>query len=313
MKKFLSALSLILVAVLLVACSNSSNSSTAPEKTDLSSMPKIDGFTYKGEVPQSPKRVVSLASTYTGYLAQLELPLVGVTSYDVKNPALTDYVKDAKEVMAKDSEAILALNPDVIVVGSTEENLDKLADIAPLIIVEYGKRDYLELVSDFGKIFNKEKEAEAWLTQWEKDVATVKEEVTALTGKEATFTIMGLFEKEIYLFGNNWGRGGEIIHQALGYTAPKKVLNEVFPTGYLAISQEVVADYIGDYVVVAAEDEKTGAALYESDIWKDIPAVKEGRVIKVNANVFYFNDPISLEYELDVLREGILATKTDSQ
>lgn len=306
MKKLLSLLTLALSVFILVACASNS-----PKKTTIkpSKMPKITGFTYKGTIPEHPKRVVSLTSTYTGYLAKLDLPLVGATTYDQKKPLLKDALKDAKIVSAADLESIAALKPDLIVAGSTEENLPQLAKIAPTLCVQYRKHDYLQVFSDFGKVFNQEDKTEAWLKKWNKDTAQFEKKVKAVTGDKATFTIMGLYQKDIYLFGKDWGRGGEIIHQAFHYDAPEKVEKEVFPKGYLSLSQEVLPDYIGDYVVVAAEDDKTGAALYESQLWKDIPAVKNKHVIKVNANTFYFTDPISLEYELKTLKEAILAQK----
>ncbi|MEY8462334.1 iron-hydroxamate ABC transporter substrate-binding protein [Streptococcus merionis] len=308
MKKILAPIVSLLAILFLVACGSSNTAETTKGEHTVSSMPEIKGVTYYGEVPANPERVVVLSSTYTGYLAKLDFNLVGVTSYDKKNPVLKKKVADAKEVAATDLEAILALEPDVIVVGTSEENLDQLAEIAPVVALEYGARNYLEIMSDFGAIFNKKDQAQKWLTDWKTKTAEVAKELKAAIGEDKTFTIMGLYEKEIYLFGDNWGRGGEVVHQALGFKAPQKVIDDVFPTGYLSISQEVVADYIGDYVVVAAEDDQTGTALYESDVWNAIPAVKEGRVIRVDANAFYFNDPMSLEYELDVLREAILAT-----
>lgn len=120
-----------------------------------------------------------------------------------------------------------------------------------------------------------------------------------------------MYEKEIYLFGNNWGRGGEIIYQALGFQAPESITTEVFPKGYLSISQEVLPNYVGDYIIVAAEDDKTGSALYESEIWKSLPAVQNEHVLKVDANAFYFNDPISLTYELKTIKDGILKMKNN--
>ncbi|MGT2785492.1 iron-hydroxamate ABC transporter substrate-binding protein [Streptococcus merionis] len=308
MKKILAPIVSLIAILFLVACGSSNTAETTKGELTVSSMPEIKGVTYYGEVPANPERVVVLSSTYTGYLAKLDFNLVGVTSYDKKNPVLKKKVADAKEVAATDLEAILALEPDVIVVGTSEENLDQLAEIAPVVALEYGARNYLEIMSDFGAIFNKKDQAQKWLTDWKAKTAEVAKELKAAIGEDKTFTIMGLYEKEIYLFGDNWGRGGEVVHQALGFKAPQKVIDDVFPTGYLSISQEVVADYIGDYVVVAAEDDQTGTALYESDVWNAIPAVKEGRVIRVDANAFYFNDPMSLEYELDVLREAILAT-----
>lgn len=303
MKKIILLLSLLVTSFSLMACANQKQSSDDGSK--VSRMPKISGFTYKGNIPENPKRVVSLSSTYTGYLAKLDLPLVAVTSYDAKNPILKDYTKDSKIVSATDLEAIAALKPDLIVVGSNEENSDQLAEIAPLISIEYRKHDYLQVFTDFGKVFNKEDITQKWLKNWNKKTQEVGKEMKSLTGENATFTIIGLFEKEIYLFGKDWGRGGEIIHQAFQYKAPTKVEEDVFPKGYLSISQEVLPDYAGDYLVVAAEDDKTGSALYESELWKNIPAVKENHVIKVNANTFYFTDPLSLEYELKALKKGI--------
>ncbi len=98
-----------------------------------------------------------------------------------------------------------------------------------------------------------------------------------------------------------------MIYQALGFKAPQKVVDDVFKAGYLEVSQEVLPKYIGDYAIVAAEDEKTGASLYESDVWRSIPAVQQGHILKVNANAFYFNDPLSLEYELKTLENGLKA------
>lgn len=305
-KSIWTSLILLFGLVLLVACAGKGTDKADTETAILSSQPAIEGFTYYGDIPEKPQRVVSLASTYTGYLGKLGLNLVGVTSYDKKNPVLADVTADAKEVMPNDLEAIVALEPDLIIVGSTEENIDQLAEIAPTISIEYGKRGYLDIFSDFGQIFNQTELTSTWLENWNKETKTTAEEIKAVIGEDATFTIMGLYEKEIYLFGNNWGRGGEIIHQAFGFKAPDKVVEEVFPAGYLSISQEVVGDYMGDYAIVAAEDDKTGASLYESDIWKAIPAVKNGHIIRVDANAFYFNDPMTLEYQLKTLREGIL-------
>lgn len=309
MKKVFSFFSLLVAVLFLAACSTSSKPESKKEETQISSMPKIEGFSYYGKVPENPKKVVSLNSSYTGHLMKLGLNVVGATSYDKKNPVLKDKLSKATEVSSEDLEAVAALKPDVIVVGSTDENVKQLAAIAPTVVVEYGKQNHLDIFLSWGKVFGQENKAKKWLTEWKEKTAKVAKEVKAVTGDKATFTVMGLYEKEIYLFGNNWGRGGEVIHQDLGYTAPEKVLKEVFPTGYLAISQEVVADYAGDYLIVAAEDDKTGSALYESEVWKNLPAVKNGRVIRVDANAFYFNDPMTLEYELETLRGAILATK----
>lgn len=307
MKKFLSFATLTVTIFLLVACGSSSKSenSASSEKVELSSNPKIDGFHYYGDIPKNPKRIASLSSTYTGYLLQLGFDPVTVTSYDAKNPVLKEKVKNAKVLMPEDLESIAKQKPDLIVVDASDKNIDELKKIAPTIAIDYGKNDYLEILNRFGQIFGKEKEADQWIADWKSKTADIGKQLKEKLGQNVTFTVVGLYEKEIYLFGNNWGRGGEVIYKSLGFDAPQKVKDEVFPSGYLQVSQETVSEYIGDYVLVAAEDDKTGSALYESDVWKSIPAVQQNHILKVDANAFYFNDPLTLEYELKTIQDGL--------
>lgn len=307
MKKFLSFATLTVTIFLLVACGSSSKSenSASADKVELSSKPKIDGFHYYGDIPKNPKRIASLSSTYTGYLLQLGFDPVTVTSYDAKNPVLKEKVKNAKVLMPEDLESIAKQKPDLIVVDASDKNIDELKKIAPTIAIDYGKNDYLEILNRFGQIFGKEKEADQWIADWKSKTADIGKQLKEKLGQNVTFTVVGLYEKEIYLFGNNWGRGGEVIYKSLGFDAPQKVKDEVFPSGYLQVSQETVSEYIGDYVLVAAEDDKTGSALYESDVWKSIPAVQQNHILKVDANAFYFNDPLTLEYELKIIQDGL--------
>ena len=307
MKKFLSFATLTVTTFLLVACGSSSKSenSASSDKVELPSKPKIDGFHYYGDIPKNPKRIASLSSTYTGYLLQLGFDPVTVTSYDAKNPVLKEKVKNAKVLMPEDLESIAKQKPDLIVVDASDKNIDELKKIAPTIAIDYGKNDYLEILNRFGQIFGKEKEADQWIADWKSKTADIGKQLKEKLGQNVTFTVVGLYEKEIYLFGNNWGRGGEVIYKSLGFDAPQKVKDEVFPSGYLQVSQETVSEYIGDYVLVAAEDDKTGSALYESDVWKSIPAVQQNHILKVDANAFYFNDPLTLEYELKTIQDGL--------
>lgn len=304
MKKLLTWLGLGLLLVTLAACASSSSTSNAKEEIVLSSKPKIDGFDYSGDIPQNPQRIVSLSSSYTGYLYQLGFDPVSVTTYDAKNPVLKDRIKDAQVLMPEDLESIAKANPDLIVVESNDPNLKELQKIAPTLAVTYGKNDYLQLLNSFGQVFDKEKEADEWIANWKDRTAKIGQELRNQLGEDVTVTVMGLFEKDIYLFGNNWGRGGEVVYQALGFKAPQKVQDEVFKPGYLAVNQDALPEYLGDIVVVAAENEETGSALYESNLWKSQPAVEKNRVLKVDANAFYFNDPLSLEYELKTIQEG---------
>lgn len=305
MKKFFVALTTFLATLMLVACQN--NSSTS-DSTELSSMPKITGFSYQGDIPKNPKKVVNFAYSYTGYLLELG---VNVSSYsldlETNSPAFGNQLKDAVQLTSDDTEAIAAQEPDLIIAFSTDEHLKELKEIAPVLVIEYGKSDYLEMMTNLGKVFGKEDKAKKWLDNWKTKTAKAKEELSQYLNPSTSFTVMDFYDKNIYLYGNNWGRGGELIYDSLGYTAPEKVKNDVFKAGWFGISQEVLADYTGDYLVlnVSKDTKEAAASLKESDIWKNIPAVKNQKALEVDENLFYFSDPMSLDKQLEAFVSAI--------
>ncbi|WP_105135765.1 ABC transporter substrate-binding protein [Streptococcus suis] len=305
MKKFLAIFSLFVGLVFLTACSTSSSSTDV----ELSSMPKIEGITYHGDIPKNPKKVVNFAYSYTGYLLQLG---IDVSSYSLdlekNSPAFGDKLKDVPQLTTADTEAIAAQKPDVILVFAGDDNLETLKEIAPVIEITYGKSDYLKMLTDVGQIFGKEKEAQAWLDQWGEKVATAKEELKGLIDTSSTFTVMDFFDKNIFLYGNNFGRGGELVYRALGFAAPAKVQEDIInKEGWFGVSQEALPEYVGDYVLVNVNDKtrEAAASLKESDVWKNLPAVKNGHVIEVDYNLFYFSDPMSLDLQIDAFVSAI--------
>lgn len=307
MKKIFTTLALLIATVvLLVACASPS---IKDSQTEAPASLAIDGFTTYGEIPTNPQRLVSLSAYDTGYLAQLGLNLVGVTPLDKSNQAIAPLVTEAKAVTSSDLEAIANLEPDVIVVLSTEEKIDQLAAIAPVIAIDYGVHDYLQLMTDFGQIFDKEDQAQAWLTDWEEKTAAAGQTLKAAIGEEASFTIVQFFGDALYLRGNDGGRGGEILYQAMGFTAPEKVLDEVFPAGFLSLSAEVIGDYAGDFIILSAPNTDTGGILEATDVWNKLDAVQNNQVITLDDNTFAYNDPVSLDYQLDRLTDLILATQ----
>lgn len=309
MKKIFSFFTLAFAVLLLTACATSTSKSA--DKTDdaaLSSKPKIEGVAYYGDIPKNPKKVINFAYSYTGYLLELGINVSNYT-YDLEknSPAFGDQLKNAKQLTADDTEAIASENPDLIIVFSGNENLDTLKEIAPVIEITYGKSDYLQMLTDLGQIFGKEKEAQAWLDQWETKVTDAKKELKDVLDENTTFTVMDFFDKNIYLYGNNFGRGGELIYDALGYKAPTKVEADVFKDGWFGVSQEALPDYIGNYALVNvnSETKEAAASLKESDIWKNLPAVQSGHALEVDYNLFYFSDPMSLDLQLEAFTKAV--------
>ncbi|WP_044893633.1 iron-hydroxamate ABC transporter substrate-binding protein [Bacillus alveayuensis] len=256
------------------------------------------------EVPANPQRVVVLSS-FAGHVMALGVNLVGVDSWSKMNPRFEKQLKDVEEVSDEDIEKIMELNPDLIIGLSNIKNVDKLSKIAPTVTYTYGKVDYLTQFLEIGKLLNKEKEARAWIDDFKKRAQKAGEEIRAKIGEDATVTVVENFDKQLYVFGDNWGRGTEILYQEMKLKMPEKVKEMALEQGYYALSLEVLPEFVGDYLIISKNQDADNSFM-ETDTYKNIPAVKNNRVFEANAKEFYFNDPITLDYQLDFFIKNFL-------
>lgn len=301
MKKLLLPVLLILTLVI-AACGNTE------KKDDAASGSKNETITYKSEngdikVPAHPKRVVVLAG-FAGNVMALDVPVVGVDSWSKANPKF-DKLKDVTEVSEENVEKIIELEPDLIIGYSTTKNLDKIKKIAPTVTYTYGKVDYLTQHIEIGKLLNKEQEARDWVKDFKTRAAAAGKDIKAKIGEDATVSVIESFDKQLYVFGDNWGRGTEILYQEMKLKMPDKVTKMALKDGYYALSPEVLPEYAGDYLVFSKSAEADNS-FTKTDTFKNIPAVKNDRVFEVDSKEFYFNDPLTLERQLEFFKKSFL-------
>ncbi|MCL6587666.1 MAG: iron-hydroxamate ABC transporter substrate-binding protein, partial [Anoxybacillus sp.] len=287
MRKLLIPFMLVLLFIASACSGNTTekNSSTAKE-------PKKETITYQSEngpieVPAHPKRVVVLSS-FAGHVMALGVNLVGVDSWSKMNPRFQDKLKNVEAVTDEDIEKIMELKPDLIIGLSNIKNVDKLSKIAPTVTYTYGKVDYLTQFLEIGKLLNKEKEAKAWIDDFKQRAQKAGEEIKAKIGENATVSVIESFDKQLYVFGNNWGRGTEILYQEMKLKMPKKVEEMALKPGYYALSPEALPEFAGDYLIVSKNPDADNS-FQQTETYKNIPAVKNGHVFEANAKEFYFN------------------------
>lgn len=306
MKKFFMPMILILL-LLVSACGNkAAETSSNAKETDK----KSETITYQSEngpveVPADPQRVVVLSS-FAGSVMSLGVNVVGVDSWSKLNPRFDSTLKDVAEVSDENLEKIIELKPDLIIGLSNIKNANKLKEIAPTVTFTYGKVDYLTQHLEIGKVLNKEKEAQAWIDDFKQRAETAGTEIKAKIGEDATVSVIENFNKQMYVFGDNWGRGTEILYQAMKLKMPEKVKEMALTDGYYALSTEVLPEYVGDYLIISEYADQDNS-YQETDSYKNIPAVKNNHVFTANANEFYFNDPLTLDYQLEFFKEHFLA------
>lgn len=306
MKKLLLPILLLLV-FMVSACSGESEktASKSKEKTTESETVTYESETGAIEVPKNPERVVVLAPFLAGRVMALDTHIIGVDQYSKMNPRYKQYVKDVAEVSDENLEKIIELEPDVIIASPDNKNLDKLKEIAPTVTYTYGKLDYLTQFLEIGKLLNKEKEAQTWIDDFKVRAQKTGDEIKAKIGEDATVSVIEQFDKQLYVYGDNWGRGTEILYQEMKLKMPDKVKEHALKDGYYALSLEVLPEFAGDYIIFSKNSD-ADHSFQETDTYKNIPAVKNDRVFEANAKEFYFNDPITLDFQLEFFKEHFL-------
>lgn len=312
MRKLLIPLALVAILVLSACGGNQAGGGDNGQGSPAAASSKADSatFTYQSEngpveVPAHPQRVIVLTRFLTGNVMALGVPLVGVDEMSRTNPNFAEKLKNAQAVTDESLEKIIELNPDLIIGLTSIKNIDKLKQIAPTVTYTYGKVDYLTQQLEIGKLLNKEKEAQAWIDDFKARAQAAGKEIKAKIGADATVSVVETFNKQLYVYGDNFGRGTEILYQAFGLAMPEKVKAATQKDGFLALSPEVLKDYFGDYVIFSKNADED-SSFQNTETYKNIPAVKNGRVFEANAKAFYFNDPLSMEYQLNFFIQHFL-------
>ncbi len=202
--------------LLLSACSSSADPAAGPASATESSAPAEDRVvqTEQGAVtvPADPQRVVVLNYALAGYLYDLDVPVVAITSEDFDyEPALSELWGDAPRedgtefvtwgMDGFDLEAVLELEPDLILAGGlglpnglAAKSYEQLSQIAPTVIVSKELATWQEQFSFIADdVLGRADDYRARVADYQARVAEVRSAITvpASPATVLTFTADG--------------------------------------------------------------------------------------------------------------------------
>ncbi|REJ12277.1 MAG: ABC transporter substrate-binding protein [Paenibacillaceae bacterium] len=256
------------------------------------------------EVPADPQRVISL-SGFTGNLMHLGVPVIGTDVWSKSAPQFAEQLKDVEEVSEEGLEKIIELEPDLIIALSTTKNLDKMSQIAPTVSYTWGALNIFDMHIEVGKAVNKEQEAREWVEGFRKRLEEAGAKIREKIGEDATVTVIEVYDKAIYVFGDNWARGTELLYQEMKLGMPEKVKENALASGYYALSPEVLPEFVGDYLIISKYS-NADLSFQDTETYKNIPAVKNGRVLEMTGEGSSFSDPYTLEMQLELFEDFFL-------
>ncbi|WP_338552200.1 AraC family transcriptional regulator [Paenibacillus sp. KS-LC4] len=267
--------------------------------------------TVKGDVvvPAEPKRIVVLYML--GDAVALGIKPIGISEvYD--GAAFSEQLEGVESLghwNETNPEAVMALDPDLIIANS-EDNYRVLKDIAPTVLIPADQVSTVERITKLGEVFGKEKEAQALLDSFQSKVEESKEKLRSAGLLDKTITIIEGGTKEMLIVeSKEYGRGSQIVYDYLGMKAPEIIqqkLEKAKTVESEMVSMEVLSQFAGDYVIRSSwegMDDLSG-----HPVWSSLPAVKAGHVLDADFGLFYYTDLFSLNTQLDVITNALLAT-----
>lgn len=320
-KSMLSYTILLLSMVILAACSNNTNVSSVDANTTAKSAAESTRTveTAKGPVtiPANPQRVVS--TYYHGTLIALGITPIGANKeWWMGSPFLKEQEKAIQDIGTPTSlEKVVELDPDLIIINDFDvEKYDEYSKIAPTIYIPYtAYHNPQEEIQLLGKLLDRQQQAQAWLDRYQQTATAAREEIKNITKPGQTATLLNVRGKKLSVLGENYGRGGYAIYDALQLKPLDIVKKEVIDSDaqIKEISLEALPEYANsDYIFICFNNETEQAdisSVLDNSLWKNLPAVKKGHVYTLPYNVFSYYDPESIIGQIGLIKDMLLTQK----
>ncbi len=264
----------------------------------------------KKETPKQVKseskgRIVATTVAVTEIMDALEVDLVGVPTSSKTLPKRYKGLPEVGNPMSPDMEKVKSLKPsEVLSVTTLEYELKPVFDGVGM------KANFLDLtslknmqnsISDLGKKYGREKQAEEVVTKLDKKVASIQKEVK---GKKEPTVLILLGVPGSYLVATEHSYIGDLVKQLGG-----KNIVQGEKVEYLASNTEYLKKADPDIILRAAHgmpDEVVKMFDKEfktNDIWKHFAAVKNNRVYDLEERLFGTTGNLAAIEALDELKK----------
>lgn len=251
------------------------------------------------------QRIISTTVAVTEIMDALEVDLIGVPTSYKKLPERYKGLPDLGNPMSPDMEKIKSLKPTEVLSVTTLEY-----DLKPVFEKSGVNTTYLDLTSlekmqnaitDLGEKYDREKQAEKVVTEFDKKIASIQKEVE---GKEQPTVLILLGVPGSYLVATEHSYIGDLVKQLGG-----KNIVQGESVEYLASNTEYLKKADPDIILRAAHGmpeevvEMFNEEFQTNDIWKHFKAVKNDRVYDLEERLFPTTANLAAMEALDELKK----------
>ncbi|MHA7966832.1 ABC transporter substrate-binding protein [Paenibacillus sp. CAU 1782] len=266
-----------------------------------------DEIGHELDIPANPERIIGI------YLED-ELTALGVTP--LRQSRIGDwsgqgYLQlDMPDIdIQGDVEAYVEAQPDLILTNVYDEKTyDTLAKVAPFYAFKDARANWRMTIRSLGELLDKSAKAEEVIVNYDQKVAEASAKIKAAIGDE-TVAILRVHTSSLRLYGGP-GYAGPVLYGELGLEPAQAVKDYVLDKGQgvAGISMEVIPELTADHIFLTMD---TGAdqqykELTESPLWKELPAVKNGKVYEVNFETWMKSGPIADGMKIDDVVQALV-------
>ena len=258
---------------------NSGSSSIAESGKTIYPVKITDSYGKEITLSKEPEKIISAAPNITEIIFKIgaEDKLVGRTNY-CDYPESVSTIESIGTMRTPDIEKIIGLEPDMVIASThfNEENSQKLQDAGISVISLYEENDVngvYTMIETLGTALNRNEEAQETVNEMKDTIGKV------------TAAVSGLEEPTVY-YVVGYGAGGD-------FSAPENTFvggliklaggNNIVPASdswSFTLESLLEAD---PYIIVVRKGEKD--AFMSADGYKELTAVKEGRVYEIDNNL----------------------------
>ncbi|MBS4007308.1 MAG: cobalamin-binding protein [Clostridium sp.] len=229
-----------------------------------------------------PERIVSLLPSLTEILFALEEGgrVVGVTDWCTYPTEAQERVK-VGGIFNLNAESILALEPDLIVTGNSENLAETFSFLdgtgIPYLVVDPQNLEEIELsITKIAEVVGSAAKGEAIVAQLQADRAVIAERVAAIAEADRPSVFVMIDTESLFTVGE-----GEFLADLISSAGGRNIAAGL-GSGYFEMSEEKLFE-LDPEVIIATFPMRERLLARES--WQGLQAVKNGRVYDVNGDL----------------------------
>ncbi|GKX30923.1 ABC transporter substrate-binding protein [Vallitalea longa] len=307
LSKILLSLMLIMTLVFsLGACNNKTDTSIDKQENEAITYPMDveDKYGNNITIEKEPETVISLSPEFTETIFALEAgdKLVGRTDY-CDYPSEVEDIESLGELTQPDIERIVEIGPDIVLVSAhvSDETITQLQQQGITVLalaLTGGFDDTYKYIATLGKVLNVKDKSD-------KIIDDMKDKVSELTkaveGKEkpTAYFVVGYGEH------NSTATGETFLGKLIESAGAENIAKDATGWSY-SIEQLVDQD---PEIVICSNKFDSKSKIEQLEGYKDLTAVKEGRLYETDENVFFRQGPrlvVGLEELVKIFHPEVL-------